>query len=76
MKAKTKKALSEFMLYLIMVVFYGVLIALCNHWFRINGLPVKGLTALLIASTVYVYYRLWRRLCRRLNQTLKNEKDS
>lgn len=67
MKTKAKKALFEFMLYLIMITFYGTLIALCNHWFRINELPVKVLTPLLIASTVYVYYRLWRRLCRRLN---------
>lgn len=75
MKYKTKKVLSEFMLYLAMIAFYGALIAMCNHWFRINGLPVKVFTPLLIASAVYVYYKLWRRLCRRLNSINKSDTE-
>lgn len=75
MKTKTKKVLSLFMLYLIMIAFYGALIAVLNHWFRIKGLPVKVLTPLIIASAVYVYYKLWRRLCRRLNSNNKSDTE-
>lgn len=67
MKTKTKKALSEFAVYLIMIMVHVALIGICNDWFCLNGWPIKVFFPLLIISAVYVNYKLWRRLCRRLD---------
>lgn len=72
MKIKIKKALTEFAFFLVMIGVYGALIALCNHWFRLNGWNTKGLFLLLTISGNYVNYKLWRRLFRRLDNNSKS----
>lgn len=67
MKPKTKRLLSEFSRFLILIGVYCALIALCNHCLRLNGWNTKALLLLLIASVIYVNYKLWRRLCPRLD---------
>lgn len=71
MKTRTKKLLIEFAVFLILIGAFDGIIALCNHWFRINGWNTKVLMPLVIIG-IYVNYKLWRRLCRCLDNYNKS----
>lgn len=72
MKPETKSAIIEFTISLVIIGLYDGLIALCNHWLRLNGWNTKVFLPLLLMSVIYVNYKLWRRLCRRLNNNSKS----
>lgn len=67
MKLSTKKSIKVFLLFLVAVAVYGGLVALANHWYRSSGHTSRSFTVILIGCTVYVYYRAWRWLCRKLD---------
>lgn len=52
---------------MVCVVAYGAVISLINHLLRVYGYDSKYITMVLVASTIYVYYKLWKWLCRRLD---------
>jgi hypothetical protein len=72
MKYRTKRAFKAFVSFLVMIGIYGALIAICNHWLSLNGWSTKVLLPLLIMSGIYVNYKLWLRLCRRLDNNNKS----
>lgn len=75
----TKKAILTFGLFLIYVAAYGGLISLLNHLLRTFGYSSHNTTAVLVASTIFVYYKCWIWLCRKLNLIeagYGNSKDS
>lgn len=67
MKTSIKKIVLTFGLFLVCVAAYGAIISLVNHWLRAYGYDSKYITAILIGSTIYVYYKFWKWLCRKLN---------
>lgn len=67
MKKSTKNAVLTFVLFLITVAAYGAVIALVNNLLRTYGYESKYTTSILVASTIYVYYKCWKWLCRKLN---------
>ena len=67
MKPSIKKIILTFGLFLVCVAAYSAVISLANHWLRAYGYDSKYTTAILIGSTIYVYYKLWKWLCQRLN---------
>lgn len=62
-----KKIISKFALFLILVVIYGACVALANNMLRKCGYDSKVTFVLLVGSTIYVYYNLWKWLCRKLD---------
>lgn len=74
-----KKTIITFGLFLIYVAAYGGLISLINHLLRTYGYSSHNTTAVLVASTIFVYYKCWIWLCRKLNLIeveYGNSKDS
>ena len=65
---KKKKIFLIMGLYMLTVAAYGAFIAIASKLLRDNGLDSNYTRVILIASTVYVYYRLWKLLCRRLDR--------
>lgn len=66
MKKRTSIGLT-FGVFLLMVALWGAIIALANHALRAYELNPKATSPLLIAGTIYVYYKMWQWLCRRLD---------
>lgn len=74
-----KKTIITFGLFLIYVAAYGGLVSLINHVLRTYGYSSHNTTAVLVASTIFVYYKCWIWLCRKLNlikAEYGNSKDS
>ncbi len=46
---------------------YGAIIALINNLFRNYGIEQAYVRPLLIFSTIYVYWKAWQWLCRKLD---------
>lgn len=67
MKANTKKALWAFLLFLLIVAIFGAVVALCNQWLREAGDNGKFWKLMLLALYVFVNYKAWRWLCRKLD---------
>ena len=63
-----KKTILTFGIFLLCVAAYGGFISLTNHFLRSFGYDSKYTTAVLVASTIYVYYRCWKWLCRKLDK--------
>lgn len=63
-------------LFLLMVSAYGAVIAFASGLLRSHGIDSPFIKALLIGSTVFVYYRLWRRLCVSLDKIGKSGKST
>lgn len=67
MNKTAKKTIITFGLFLLYVAAYGAVVSLFNHLLRAYGYDSKFATSVLIASTIYVYYRCWKWMCRKLN---------
>lgn len=71
-----RKCIKVFLLFLIAVAVYGGIVASVNHWYRsVAEHPSKSFTVILIGCTVYVYYRAWLWLCRKLDLLNKGKTD-
>lgn len=64
--SKKGKALLNFVIFICFTAVYGAIIALINNALRANGIDKSYTTPLLIASTIYVYWKAWQWLCRKL----------
>lgn len=67
MNKPIKKTIFTFGLFLIYVAAYGGAVSFINHLLRVNGYGSEYATSILIASAVFVYYKCWRWLCRKLD---------
>lgn len=65
--SKKGKALLNFLIFICFTAVYGAIIALINNAFRRNGIDNSYIMPLLIASTIYVYWKAWQWLCRKLD---------
>lgn len=68
MTKKSKlKAIIYFLEFLLFVGLFGGVISFINHLLRKNGLASTYTTAILAAILLFVYYKAWRWMCRKLN---------
>ncbi|WP_290460557.1 hypothetical protein [Bacteroides caecimuris] len=74
MKSKKGKAVLNLIIFSCFTVVYGAIVALINNLFRINGIDKAYIMPLLIASTIYVYWKSWQWLCRKLD-LIASDKD-
>ncbi len=65
--SKKGKALLDFVIFICFTAIYGAFIALINNLLRAHGIERTYAMPLLIASTVYVYWKAWQWLCRKLD---------
>lgn len=72
--SKKGKALLDFIIFICFTAFYGAIIVLINNLFRTNGIDKAYIMPLLIASTIYVYWKAWQWLCRKLD-LIASDKD-
>ena len=72
MKNRRNKVLLYFVVFVLCTGVYGALIAFANQLLRKNGIDSPYTTTILIASTIYVYYMLWKWLCRKIDSLGKN----
>lgn len=66
--SKTGKALLNLVIFIGFTAVYGAIIALINNMFRSYGIEKAYILPLLISSTIYVYYKAWKWLCRKLDK--------
>lgn len=66
--SKKGEALLSFIIFICFTAVYGAIIALINNLFRANGIDKAYTLPLLIFSTVYVYWKAWKWLCRKLDK--------
>ena len=72
--SKKGKALLNFLVFIGFTAVYGAVIALVNNRLRAYGIDKAYVMPLLIASTIYVYWKAWQWLCRKLD-LLEQNKD-
>lgn len=64
---KKGKAILNFLVFICFTAVYGAVIALINNLFRTYGIEKAYIMPLLIFSTIYVYWKTWKWLCRKLD---------
>lgn len=57
----------NFIYFLIFIGVFSGIIALINQLLRKNGLDSPYTTIILAAITIFVYYKAWRWICRKLD---------
>lgn len=67
MKANSKKAIYAFLLFILIVSVFSAVVALCSQWLREAGESGKFYKIMLLALYVFVNYKAWRWLCRKLD---------
>lgn len=70
---KKSKALLYFIIFLCFTAVYGAIIALINKALRANGVDKSYTMPLLIASTIYVYWKARQWFCRKLDLIALNK---
>lgn len=65
--SKKGKVLINFIIFICFTALYGAIVALINNLLRTHGVEKAYIMPLLIASTVYVYWKAWQWLCRKLD---------
>lgn len=65
--SKKSKAFLNLMIFICFTAVYGAIIALINSFFRSHGIEKAHIMPLIIFSTVYVYWKAWQWLCRKLD---------
>lgn len=65
--SKKGKALLNLVVFICFTAVYGAAIALLNKLFRTYGFEKAYVMPLLIASTIYVYWKAWQWLCLKLD---------
>lgn len=66
--SKKGRSFLYFIIFICFTAIYGAIIALINNLFRTNGIDKAYIMPLLIASTIYVYWKAWQCLCRKLDK--------
>lgn len=66
-----KKAISAFLIMLLMVALYGAIIALCNRYLREHEMPTKSTKYLLAAIGFVGYYYIYKWFSKRIDTIAK-----
>lgn len=66
-KMSKSRAIVYFLGFLIFVGVFSGIIALIHQLLRKNGVDSPQITAILAAVTIFVYYKSWRWMCRKLD---------
>lgn len=66
-KMSKSRAIVYFLGFLIFVGVFSGIIAIIHQLLRKNGVDSPHITAILAAVTIFVYYKSWRWMCRKLD---------
>ena len=72
--SKKGRGFLNLIIFICFTAVYGAVIALVNNLFRTLGVEKTYTLPLLIFSLVYVYWKAWQWLCRKLDE-IASDKD-
>lgn len=66
--SKNRKSILYLIIFVCFTALYGAIVAIINNLLRTHGIEKGYSIPLLIFSTVYVYWKAWQLLCRKLDK--------